>query len=197
MRNIPKLSNSNLILQNQKAVLQTIDDNNIKIVEYKIPIISNKNEEIAIKIDDFIIDCFNTFRYASFDRKIINFENQVQYEYEEGDIMELEIPDGSILGVLVIPDEKVIDLIESGISIRISLFKKYLILDDDCGKIFKFKTTFISNQETVQEQTFNSKDIIEVLKNNSNKMCKVHILQDFPICFEFDDHRIFISPLDD
>lgn len=173
-----------------------MDEKTIKIEEFFFPIFCDDDSEIAIEIDDFIIECLKKYKYAFINKKIINFENEVEYEYEEGNIMDLLVQEKNNNGLFMIPSEDTINLIESEISIKISIIKNYLVLNDECGKLFKFKMKQINSNEELQEQNFNSKDIINIFKNNTNRLCKVYVTTDFPVCFEFLNYRIFISPLD-
>ena len=173
-----------------------MDEKTIKIEEFSLQFFGECAHEIAIKIDDFVLECFKKYTYAYINKKIINFDNEVEYEYDEGDIMDLLVNKNNNNGIIVIPSNETINIIESGISLEVSIIHKYFVLNDECGKLFKFKTKQNSINEEIQKQTFNSEYIIDVFRNNANRICKVYITTDFPICFEFLNYKVFISPLD-
>ena len=196
-KNVPQLLESNLIINKKnEANLQWIDEDCVSILEYKIPIFSTSNEdiEIAVKIDEFIIECLKNYNYFWVDKKTINFENQVSYEYEEGDIMEVHIHNSCINRMFTIPNPK---LIEPDIEVQVEFEKKYMTIDDHCGKKIKFNFILLENEEESPKQCFNSRYLIDFFEKHQGRLCKVYLTNEpFPICFEFPEFRMFIAPID-
>ena len=184
-----------LIVQNNTATIQEMNEDFATITEYKIQKLFNFTKyktEVSIKIDDFIIENLKTSRFIKFDNKIINFDNLIEYEYESGEILEVNTQSDSEICGIVIPSRI---FIEEDYSVKVCIEDKKLIIDDECGTKYKLETIYCSKLKESQEQTFNSKFIMNVFKHNLNNFCKVFMKKDFPICFEFSDKRIFIAPL--
>jgi len=171
-----------------------MDDDIAQISEYKIPsLCNNENDEteISIEIDNFIIECIEKYNYMYFDNKTINFDDRIEYTYDQGDIMDLCISkESSIIGV-ILPE---ICCLESDNRIGVKTENGYIKFNDSCGRIFKLKV-YDFNLKIIEE-FFNSSYIMDVMKKNKNTFCKIYLAKDFPICFEFCDKRVFITPLD-
>lgn len=175
-----------------------MDEEYATIVEHRIQNFFNFHDykkEVSIKINDFILKCLQTSRFISFDNKIINFDNSLEYEYESGEILEVHTqPDSEICGV-VIPNEQYINFMDEDYGFKLCIEDNELIMNDECDTKFKLKTVYCSKLKESQEQTFNSKFLINVFKTNLNSFCKVYMKKEFPICFEFTNKRIFVAPL--
>ena len=173
--------------------------NNAFIHEYEIPLLFHKSQktlEVCIILDEFILDCFKNFRIFSVESDTIFFGENLSYVYEEGEILETKVQQGGCQGI-IIPDTKVIDLIENEIVLYISFSKNgCLVLDDDCGKMFEIKSLISFKKKEIDPLMFNSKYILEVFRKHPNEFCKVHMDDNFPICFEIDNIKYFISMID-
>ena len=184
-----------LIVKNNTATIQEMNEDFATITEYKIQKLFNFTKyktEVSIKIDDFIIENLKTSRFIKFDNKIINFDQLIEYEYESGEILEVNTQSDSEICGIVIPSRI---FIEEDYSVKVCIEDKKLIIDDECGTKYRLETIHCSKSKESQEQTFNSKFIMNVFKHNLNNFCKVFMKKDFPICFEFSEKRIFIAPL--
>ena len=187
--------NCQIIIQNKQATIQDLDENCSTIIEHKIQNFFNftkYNKEVSLKIDDFILECLKTSKFIKFDNKIINFDNSIEYEYESGEILEVNTQKDSEICGIVLPSRTFID---EDYTVKICINDNKLIIDDDCGTKYRLETIHCSKLKESQEQYFNSEFIMKVLKQNLNTFCKVHMKKDFPICFEFTNKRIFIAPL--
>ena len=193
---IPKIENATLIITKKKAYLHQLNDENTSITEHTIPIIhldSKKDEEIAVIIDDFIIDCLDIYCSIKIDRTNITFDDKVVYEYEQGNITELETKKESLIFGMSIP-EKII--LEDEIQVKISVSNDgYFIIDDDCGKIIKIKILNFFKKNKFNFLKFNSTFLKDFFNEHPKKFCKVFTSNEFPICFETFDKRTFISPI--
>ena len=193
---IPKIENTTLVIIKKNAFLHQVNDENTTITEHKIPIIhsdSKKDEEIAVIINDFIIDCLNIYCSLKIDRTNITFDDKVVYEYEQGAITELETMKESLIFSMSIP-EKII--LEDEIQVKISVSNDgYFIIDDDCGKIIKIKILNFFKKNKFKCLNLNSTFLKEFFNENPKKFCKVFTSDEFPLCFETFDKRTFISPI--
>ena len=193
---IPKIENATLVITKKKAFLHQLNDENTSITEHTIPIIhldSKKDEEIAVIIDDFIIDCLDVYCSIKIDRTNITFDDKVVYEYEQGSITELETKKESLIFSMSIP-EKII--LEDEIQVKISVSPDgYFIIDDDCGKLIKIKILNFFKKNKFNFLKFNSTFLKEFFDENPKKFCKVFTSDEFPLCFETFDKRTFISPI--
>ena len=193
---IPKIENATLIITKKKAYLHQLNDENISIIEHKIQIVhsdSKKDEEIAVIIDEFIIDCLDIYYSVKIDSQNITFDDKVVYEYEQGTITELETRKESLVFSMSIP-EKII--LEDEIQVKISVSNDgYFIIDDDCGKIIKIKILNFFKKNKFNFLKFNSSFLKDFFNENPKKFCKVFTSDEFPLCFETFDKRTFISPI--
>ena len=193
---IPKIENATLIITKKKAYLHQLNDENTSIIEHKIQIVhsdSKKDEEIAVIIDEFIIDCLDIYYSVKIDSQNITFDDKVVYEYEQGTITELETRKESLVFSMSIP-EKII--LEDEIQVKISVSNDgYFIIDDDCGKIIKIKILNFFKKNKFNFLKFNSSFLKDFFNENPKKFCKVFTSDEFPLCFETFDKRTFISPI--
>lgn len=171
------------------------------MTDYDIPVLiqsSKKDEEVCATIDEFILDCLETYRIFKINSTHIYFnDDEVFYKYEPGEILEAVVPskDCACHGIILPPPEK-LKLIEDRISLHISFSKDgNLCLDDDCGKMLTLKKVFSFHKKNIDPIIFNSFYVLEVLKNYPNEFCKVYMNEDYPLCFEFINKRVFVSPI--
>ena len=193
---IPKIENTTLLITPKKACLHLRNDENTVITEYLIPIVhsnAKKNEEVALVIDDFIIDCMYIYCSLKIDNKNITFDDKVVYEYERGTITDLETRKESIIFSMSIP-EKII--LEEDINVKIYISNDgYFIIDDECGKIIKIKILNYFRKNKFTSLKFNSSFLKDFLNEHQKKFCKVFTSNEFPLCFETFNKRTFISPI--
>lgn len=145
-------------------------------------------------LNDFLLECFENYRIFQVSEKKITFENDIVYAYEEGQILELDFQPESSCHGYVIPSS--VKLLESDRELYVSTTSSGTFgMDDEEGKFFRMEPKVSFKKKHIDRVTFFSTYIRDILVDNSNKFCKIYLKNDFPICFEFHDKKIFVAPI--
>lgn len=173
-----------------------MNEDDTAVIEQSVQILhsdAKKNDEVALIIDDFIIECLRRHTAVKIDSKKIIFDDKITYEYEQGTVAELEPQKESFIFSLVIPEQIVMD---EDVQLKISISNDgYFIMDDENGKVFKMKILNVFKKIKFEKIFFNSSYLKQVFIDNKKTFCKVFISENFPICFETVNKKTFVSPI--
>lgn len=200
-KNIPETSSeSTLVYSKNQCVIQYIEEGEVNLVEYVIPVLhtDDKESELAFKFDDFIYKCIKKFFVMKIDSKTITFDNEIVYKFSEGDVVEWETRLPKFSCCFKVP--KISEFIDEDDSEKlfVEVTNEFLILKTENQFTFRYPLLHCYSEYTNPPLAVNSYFLIRHMKNHEGEFCKLYIEEDFPLCIEFVKEyteRIFVAPL--
>ena len=191
---------SKLVYMNGQCVIQYIEEGEVNLVEYVIPVLHTDDTsfEVSIVLDEFISKCIKKFFVMKIDSKTISFDNELCYTFTPGEIIswETRLPKLSCCFKVPMISEFLDE--EDDESLNINVSKDFLILKTE-NDILNFQYKIIHCYDEFSDKLIvNSHYILNHFKSHRGEFCKMYIEKDFPICLEFiKDYteRIYIAPI--
>ena len=191
---------STIVYTNNQCVIQYIEEDDVNLIEYIVPVLHTDDEkiEVSIVIDEFVSKCIKKFFVMKIDSKTVSFDNEVVYTFTAGEIISWETRLPIFSCCFVVP--KISDFLDEGDSetLNIQVSKDFLILKTENVYSFQYQLLHCYNEYIHSSVCVNSLFLIKYFKLHQGEFCKMYIEKDFPICLEFIKNyteRIYVAPI--
>jgi hypothetical protein len=194
-------SESTIVYTNNQCVIQFIENGEVNLIEYIIPVLHTDDEkmEVSIVIDEFISKCIKKFFVMKIDSKTVSFDNEINYTFTPGEIITWETRLPKFSCCFRVP--RISEFLDEDDSetLNIKVSKDFLILKTENTYSFQYQLLHCYEEyNNTPSFSVNSYFLVRHLKQHENEFCKLYIENDFPMCLEFVKNyteRVYIAPI--